>query len=182
MWIVPFPKGHLDGFPWQRGWLWHRLYDYGDYKSKGDSNAYNAWTKGMNCMMSPLVTRSFWNMTPNWRHSWCWFRKQPKWKSKVHLMPWIIVSHPPLVTTPNWCGEKCVVKTSWNWRYKTRFVNQYNISLMAMGRTPPEGLVMAKRWATLRICAIRRGMWLCAIWKQSWNNCGNRLIKFSGWK
>jgi len=30
-----FPKDHLDGFPWQMGWLWHYLHDY----NRGDSNA-----------------------------------------------------------------------------------------------------------------------------------------------
>jgi len=29
-------------------------------------------------------------------------------------MPWIITSQPPLVATPNWCGEKCVAKASRN--------------------------------------------------------------------
>jgi len=25
-------------------------------------------------------------------------------------MSWIIISQPPLVITPNWCGKKCVAK------------------------------------------------------------------------
>jgi hypothetical protein len=25
-----------------------------------------------------------------------------------------IISQPSLVVTPNWCGEKCVAKISWN--------------------------------------------------------------------
>jgi len=29
-----FPKDHFDGFPWQMGWMWHHLHDYGDYKTR----------------------------------------------------------------------------------------------------------------------------------------------------
>jgi hypothetical protein len=58
--------------------------------------------------MSPHVAWNSWNMTPfdtklktftmcNWRTT------QSKWRSNVHIMIWINVSHPPLVTTPNWC-------------------------------------------------------------------------------
>jgi len=60
-------------------------------------------------------------------------------------------------------------------------MNQYNVSFTIMGRTPPEGLVMAKWQALPKICAIRHGMWPCTIWEQSWNNCGNPLVKSSGW-
>jgi hypothetical protein len=97
-------------------------------------------------------------------------------------MPWIIVSHPPLVATLNWCGEKCATKVLQNWKHKTWPVSQYNVSLMVMGWIPPKGLVMAKRWAALRVCAIQRGMWPCAIWKQSSNDCGNPLAESSRWK
>jgi hypothetical protein len=64
-----------------------------------------------------------------------------RWRSKVHLMPWITISYPPLVATSNWCGEKCVTKASQNWRHKAWFVNQYNVPPFAMGWTPPKGLV-----------------------------------------
>jgi hypothetical protein len=129
----------------------------------------------MSCMMSPHVARSFWNMTlldielkvfatSNWRTT------QSKWKFKVHMMPWITISQPPLVATLNWCVEKCVTKVSWNWRHKTGFVNWYIVSPIAMERTPLKSLVMAKRQVALRTCVIWGGMWPCAIWKQSWNN------------
>jgi len=53
---------------------------------------------------------------------------------------------------------------------------------MAMGWTLPKGLVMAKKWTAPRIYAIQRGMWLYAIWQQSWNNCENPLTESFGWK
>ncbi len=43
-------------------------------------------------------------------------------------MSWITISQPPLVAIPNWCGGKCVVKASWNWRHKTWLVSWYNAS------------------------------------------------------
>jgi hypothetical protein len=49
-------------------------------------------------------------------------------------------------------------------------LNRYNVSLTAMGRTPPKGLVMVKRWDAPRTHAIWGGMCPCAIWKQGWNN------------
>ncbi len=140
--------------------------------NRGDSNALNAQIKGMSYMMSPPIAWNSWNMTPldiefkafatsNWR------RTQSRWRSKVHLMPWIIASQPPLVATPNWCGEKCVAKVSWNWsRQKMWLVSQYNVSHTAMWQTSPEGLVMAKRRATTRTHAIWGGTWPCTIWKK----------------
>jgi hypothetical protein len=41
---------------------------------------------------------------------------------------------------------------------KCSFVNRYNVSPIIMGRTPPEGLVMVKRWAAPRMRAIWGGM------------------------
>jgi hypothetical protein len=110
-----------------------------------------------------------------------WRTTQSKWRFKVHLIPWITTSHPPLVAAPNWCGEKYIAKTSWNWRHKARLVGQYNISPMTMGQTPLEGLVMAKRQVIPRICAIWRGMWPCEICEQSWNKCENPLVESFGW-
>jgi len=52
-------------------------------------------------------------------------------------------------------------------------VSRYSASPTAMGRTPLEGLVMAKRQVTARTHVIQGGMWLLVIWKQSWNNWGN---------
>ncbi len=66
--------------------------------------------------------------------------------------------------------------------YKAQLVNWYNVSPIAMGQTPPKGLVMVKRQATPKTCAIWGGMQPCAIWKQSWNNLMNPLAKSSGWK
>jgi len=114
-------------------------------------------TKGTNYMMSPLVAWNSWNMT----HfdtklkafaTFSWKTTQSRWRSKMHLMSWIIVSHSPLVATPNWCGEKCVAKTLQNWRHKMWLVNWYNISHTTLRQTPVEGLVMAKRWTTPKIC------------------------------
>jgi hypothetical protein len=51
-------------------------------------------------------------------------------------------------------------------------VNWYNVSPTVMGRIPPKGLVIVKRWTGApRIRAIQRGMWPCAIWEQSENKC-----------
>jgi hypothetical protein len=141
----------------------------------------------MSCMMSPPIAQIFWNMiyfdiklkvftTSSWKTT------QSRWRSKVHLIPWITTSHPPLVVIPNWCKEKCVTKASRNWKHKMRLVSQYNVSPMTMRQTPLEGLVMAKRQAVLRICAIQHGMWPCKIWEQSWNKCENPLVNFFEWK
>jgi hypothetical protein len=84
-------------------------------------------------MISPLVAQSSWNMTyldtklkaialSSWRTT------QLKWRSRVHLMLWITISQPSLVSTPNLCGEKCVAKASRNWKHKTWLVNWYNVS------------------------------------------------------
>jgi hypothetical protein len=59
--------------------------------------------------MSPHITQSFWNMTfPNIELKAFamskWKTTQPRWRSKMHLMLWIIVSRPPLVIILNWCG------------------------------------------------------------------------------
>jgi hypothetical protein len=48
-------------------------------------------------------------------------------------MLWIIASQLPLVTTLNWCGEKCVAKVLWNGRHKTQLMNRYNASFVTMG-------------------------------------------------
>jgi hypothetical protein len=69
-----------------------------------------------------------------------------KWRSKVHLMLKIIVSHSPLVATPNWCGEKCVAKAFRNWRHKVQIMSWYNVFSTTMGQTPPKDLVKVKRW------------------------------------
>ncbi len=136
-------------------------------------------------MMFPLVAQSSWNMTfldiklkafaiKSWRITQSW------WRSKVHLLLWITISHPPLIATLNWCGEKCVAKVLRNWKHKTQIVNQYNVSPIAMGWTPLESLVMVKRWAVPKIHAIQSGMWLCAIWKQSWNNWKSPRLNLLG--
>ncbi len=59
-----FPKGS----PW---WVlvidgiisWHCFYNHNDYKTRNIQVHRIAQTKGMNYIMSPLVTQSFWNMT-----------------------------------------------------------------------------------------------------------------------
>ncbi len=78
-------------------------------------------------------------------------------------------------------GEMCY-KGITNWMHKVRLVSQYNTSPMAMGRTPPKGLIMVKRRVVPRICVIQHGMWPCARWKQSLHICGNPLTKSFGWK
>ncbi len=128
--------------------------------------------------MSPFITLNFWNMTLfytklNVFATFNWRATQSMWRSDVHLMLWNIVSQPPLITTPNWCGEKCVAKSSRNWRHQVRLVNIYNVSCTARGRTPPKGLVVAKKRTIPRTRAIWGGMWPYAIWKQSWNHWGN---------
>jgi hypothetical protein len=63
-----------------------------------------------------------------------------------------------------------------------QLVSPYNFSPMAMGRTPPKGLVMVKWQVVSRICAIQHGMQPCAIWEQTWNNFGNSCTKSYGLK
>jgi len=156
---VPPPKDHLDKFPWQMGRLWHHLHNYNDYKIKKTWMHIMHKTKRMSCMMSPHVAWSFWNMTFFDIESkvfamFSWRTIQLGWRSRVHLMSWIIASHPPLVATSNWCGKKCVAKVSWNWRHKTWLVSRYNVFVIVMKWIPLEGLVMAKRQATPRTRAI----------------------------
>ncbi len=69
-----------------------------------------------------------------------------------------------------------------NWRHKMQLVNWCNNSPTTMGQNPHKGLVMVKRWATPRACAIWHEMWFCAIWEQSWNNCENLYTKSFGWE
>jgi hypothetical protein len=129
----------------------------------------------MNYMMSPSIAWSSWNMTligtklkvfatSTWKPTYS------RWRSMVHLMLWIITSQQPLVTTPNWCGEKCVPKASQNWKHKARLVSQYNVFPTTMEQIPHEGLFMVKRRTTLRTHAIHGKMWPCAVWKQCLNN------------
>jgi len=117
--------------------LWHHLHDYDDYKIK------DTWMHRMHeqkgwIVWSPLTAWGLWNttvldielkafVTSNWRMT------QLRWKFKVHLMLWIILSQPPLIVTLNWCGENCVAKASQNWRDKLRLVGQYNASPTTMG-------------------------------------------------
>jgi hypothetical protein len=49
-------------------------------------------------------------------------------------------------------------------------MSRYNVSPIAMGWTPPEGLIMVKKWVLPTTCVIQSGMWPYAMWKQSWNN------------
>jgi hypothetical protein len=132
----------------------------------------------MNYMMFSFVAWNSWNMTPfdtklkTFVNFSCRIT-QSEWRFTVHLMLWIIASHPPLVVTLNWCREKCVAKALWNWRHKTQFVSWDNVSPTVMGRIPLESLVMVKRRAVLRTRVIRSGMWPYAIWEQSWNNWEN---------
>jgi len=58
--------------------------------------------------MSSHITRSFWNMTfPNIKlkafATSKWKTTQHGWRSKMHLMLWIIVPRPPLVVILNLC-------------------------------------------------------------------------------
>jgi len=63
-----------------------------------------------------------------------------------------------------------------------QLVSRYNVFCTTMGWTLFKGLVMAKRWATLKTRAIWGGMRPCVIWEQSWNNWGNPFVESSGWK
>jgi len=99
--------------------------------------------------MSPFVTRSFWNTTPlNIKLKAFtmsgWKTTQSRWRSKVHPMLWIIVAHPLLVATLNWCKEKFVVKVSQNWTHKVQLVNWYNISPTTMDK------LHLRAWSWLR--------------------------------
>ncbi len=120
-------------------------------------------------------------MTPNWRHLPHPIGKQPSWRESPRCIPcYGLLIH--MVTTLNWCKEKCVAKALWNWKHKARLVNGNNISFTTMEHTPPERLIMVKRQATPRTFAIWHGMWYCAICEQSWNNYENPLVESSKWK
>ncbi len=82
---------------------------------------------------------------------------------KMHLMLWIIVSQSPLVTISNWNGKNVLQK---HWRIKN-----IKCGLWMNIMFPPlqwdelhNGLVMAKRWATPRTCAIWGEMWPSVAW------------------
>jgi hypothetical protein len=113
------PKDHLDESPWQMGWLWHHFHDYDDYKTK------ETWIHRMHKQKGWIVwcphllheVLEIWSLFYTELKAFTmssWKTTQSRWRSKVHLMPWITVSQPSLVATPNWCGEKCVAKASWN--------------------------------------------------------------------
>jgi hypothetical protein len=55
-------------------------------------------------------------------------------------------------------------------------MNWYNIYPTAMGWTSHEHLVMAKRGGAPRTWTIWHGMWPCATWEKSWNNCGKPQV------
>jgi hypothetical protein len=142
---------------------------------KGRFKSIECMNKGKDMYDVPICYTKFlkYDLFKHWIEGICYveLEKNPiRWKSKVHLMPWIIVSHPPLVTTPNWCGEKCVAKASRNWRHKVQLMNQYNVFITTMGWTLLEDLVKVRREVVAKTCAIQRGMWPCVILKQSWNN------------
>jgi hypothetical protein len=106
---------------------------------------------------------------PNWdegpRCTWCH-------GLLFHIHPWLLLR----------IGVgKNVLQRHHKIEDKVQLVNWYNISPMAMGQTPHEGLVMVKRRTTLRICAIQCGMWPCVIWEQSWNIYGNPFVKSYRW-
>jgi hypothetical protein len=62
---MSLPKDHLDRFPWQRGWLWHHLHNYGDCK-KGRFKCMN---KGDELHDVPThYTKFLKYLTPNWGH------------------------------------------------------------------------------------------------------------------
>jgi hypothetical protein len=92
-------------------------------------------------------------------------------------MLWITISHPLLVVTPNWCKDKCITKTLWNWKHKLQLVNWYNTYPTTMEWTSHECLVVAKKGVAPRTWTIRHGMWPCATWKKSWNNYGKPQVR-----
>jgi hypothetical protein len=61
-------------------------------------------------------------------------------------------------------------------------MSSYNASLMAMGWTPPKGLITTNKQVAPRTYVILCGMWPYVIWKQSWNKCENPLVKSFGCK
>jgi hypothetical protein len=79
-------------------------------------------------------------------------------------------------------GEMCCKGIKQKWKHKMWLMSRYNDSPTTMGWIPLKSLVMVKRQVILRTCAIRSGKWLCAIWKQSWNNWWNPFIVSFYWK
>jgi hypothetical protein len=104
LWWVPMIDGII---------LWNRPHNHSDIKTR-DIQLHR-----MHKERGWIVTQTSWNMSPlntelkaftvsNWKTT------QSGWRSKVHPMSWINVSHPPLVATLNWCKEKFVAKALWN--------------------------------------------------------------------
>jgi hypothetical protein len=118
-------------------------------------------------MMSPHVAWNSWNMTfldtkLKTITMFSWRRIKSRWRSNVHLMSRINVSHPPLVTIPNWCRTNVFQRHHEIEGLKNNSsVCWHNISPMAMKQTPLEGLVIAKRRITPRTWAIWHEMWPC---------------------
>jgi hypothetical protein len=69
------------------------------------------YTKFLNMILLDIKLKAF--AMSNWRTT------QSRWRSKMHLIPWITTSLLPLVATPNQCKKKCVAKASRNWKHKT---------------------------------------------------------------
>ncbi len=80
MQIVPFPRVHLNGFPWQRGWLQHHHQDYDGCKIREtqmhrmhEQMGWVAW-----CLHLLHVVFEIWPLlTLNWKCLPCLVRKQP---------------------------------------------------------------------------------------------------------
>jgi len=60
---MPFQKDHLDEFPWQIGWLWPHLHNYGDYKTRDTQMNKMHEQKGW-IYDVPTYAWSSWNMIP----------------------------------------------------------------------------------------------------------------------
>jgi hypothetical protein len=77
-----FLMDHLDGFPWQMGWLWHRLHDYDDYKIREIQMHMMHKQKGRIVGCFHLLHKVFkiWPLlTPNFRHLRCLVEEERSW-------------------------------------------------------------------------------------------------------
>jgi hypothetical protein len=79
---VPFLRDHLDKFPWQMGWPWHRLHNYNDYKTRDIQMHRMHNQKGWIIWCPHLLHEvlEIWPLlTPNWKHLPHPIEKKPSW-------------------------------------------------------------------------------------------------------
>jgi hypothetical protein len=101
---MPFLGDHLDKFPWQMGWPWHRFHDYSDYKTR-EIQMYRMHKQRWWITWCPHLLHEVLEVWPrltlNWKHLPHPIEKQPSrgegpkctWCNGLlfHIRPWLLL-------------------------------------------------------------------------------------------